>query len=103
MDLGNEAQQAVYELLEHGPISAERAEQYKGALAALVAARLVKPTPSGEYILSGLRHPDEETELLTLTLPAECVARLDMLAPTRGEAIARVIRARSGSGVWRKR
>jgi len=103
-----EAERAVYELLENGPMSAERSTFFADTLASLVAARLVRRTHDGGHELVRPRSvvPREDTDtfaLLTVELPADCVAMLDALAPTRDEAVMVALRPYLGSGVWRKR
>lgn len=107
-----EAEHAVRDLLERGPISRDRAASYERALNALVAAKIARRTREGGYELTSratvtrLRRtepPLSEGEELTVDLPADCIAILDALASTRGEAIAVALRPYLGSGVWRRR
>lgn len=111
----SEAEHAVQELLERGPISGERATFYANTLDALVAARVARRTLDGGYELASARTrarvPRTEPPpslrmgeaLLTIDLPADCIAILDGIGPTRDAAIVKVLRPMLGSGVWRKR
>jgi hypothetical protein len=111
--LTREAEIAVYDLLESGPISRERASRYAHTLEALVAARVARRTSDGGYELARgggaprvpRTEPPPSTRYVDLTvdLPADCIAILDALGPTRDAAVIKVLRPMLGSGVWRKR
>lgn len=107
----HEAETAVYELLESGPISRERATRYTHTLESLVAARIARRTRDGGYELDRggtprvprTEPPSARYVDLTVDLPADCIAILDALGPTRDAAVMKVLRPMLGSGVWRKR
>lgn len=103
-----ESERAVYELLEHGPISAAKSVLYASSLEHLVAARLVRRTTDGGYELTRKhsttirRSEPPHLETLTASVPAECVEFLDRLGPTRDAALLAILRRWAGSGIRRK-
>lgn len=110
-----EAERAVYELLELGPMSRRRSVIYRRPLAALVAARLARKTEDGghELVTRARRdivprvdlstYPPADVVTFTACIPSEYAAFLDRMGcETRSAALCVILSRLAGSGTWRK-
>ena len=110
-----EAERAVYELLELGPMSRRRSVIYRRPLAALAAARLVRKTPDGGHELvtreprgivprvDAISIPPADVVTFQACIPREYAAVLDRMGcASRSDALCVILSRLAGSGTWRK-
>jgi len=102
-----DAKRAIYEMLEHGPMTAEKASLYTRVINAMIAAKLVRRREDGgvELVAPGLGAPiprgtvppppaEITPELVTVSvrLPADVVAALDEMGEAhRSDAVRKVL------------